>query len=66
MLSFACPINELKDYSDLFKGCKGAKNDEGKKAASLSINTYITNTEKESRLRKTGTFFPGCRKMFMI
>ena len=35
-------------------------------ANSLSINTYITNTEKESKLRKTGIFFQNLRKMFMI
>ena len=46
--------------------------DEGKKAAanlaaySLSIDTYINNTEKEAKLRKTGIFFQSIRKMFMI
>ena len=52
------PTNELKDLN-LFKDCKRAKSDEGKKAAtnltasSLSTDTYITNTEKESKLRNT-------------
>ena len=46
--------------------------DEGKKAAanlaaySLSIDTYINNTEKESKLSKTGIFFQSTKKMFMI
>ena len=60
------PTNELKDYSDKplkqksVQRRKRAKSDEGKKAAanltaySLSTDTYITNTEKESELRKTG------------
>ena len=49
-----------------------AKSDEGKKAAgnlaaySLSIDRYITITEKESKLRKTGIFFQSIRKMLMI
>ena len=53
------PTNELKDLN-LFKDRKRAKSDEGKKAAanltaySLSSDTYITNTEKESKLWKTG------------
>ena len=62
------PTNELKGYSDKpFKQKsvqrrKRAKSDEGKKAAanlaaySLSTDTYITNTAKESKLRKTGMF----------
>ena len=78
MLRFACPTNELKDYSakplnrNLFKHFKRTKMDEGKKAAanlaaySLSIDTYINNTEKEGKLRKTGIFFQSIRKMFMI
>ena len=46
--------------------------DEEKKAAadlatySLSIDAYITNTEKESKHRKTGIFFQSIRKMLMI
>ena len=57
---------------NLFKDCKRAKSDEGKKATaklaanSLSIDTYITITEKESKLRKTGIFFQSIRKMRMI
>ena len=57
---------------NLFIEYKTAKNDEGKKAAanlaaySLSIDKYITNTEKESKLRKTGIFFQSIRKMLMI
>ena len=77
MLSFACPTNELKDYSvkplkHLFIDCKTAKGDEGKKAAtnlaaySLSIDTYITISEKESKLRKTSIFFQSIRKMLTI
>ena len=34
-------------------------------AYSLFIDTYITNTEKESKLRKTGIFFQCLRKMFI-
>ena len=55
-----------------FKDCKREKSDEGKKAVvsvvahSLSVDTYITNNEKESERRKTGTFFQSLRKMFMI
>ena len=72
------PTNELKDYSDKLlkqksvQRCKRAKSDEGKKAAanlvaySLFIDTYITNTEKESKPRKAGIFFQSIRKMFMI
>ena len=77
LLRFACPTRELKDYSAKplklkSKDCKRAKSDEGKKEAadlvaySLSIDTYITNTEKESKLRKTDTFFHYIRKVFMI
>ena len=57
---------------NLFIDYKIAKSDEGKKAAanlatySLSIDTYITNTEKESKLRKTVIFFQSIRKMLMI
>ena len=46
--------------------------DEEKKAAedlatySLSIDTWITNTEKECKNRKTGIFFQSIRKMLMI
>ena len=35
-------------------------------AYSLSIDTCVTNTEKESKLRKTGIFFENLRKMFMM
>ena len=35
-------------------------------AYSLSIDAYITNTEKESKLRKTGKFFQSIRKVFMM
>ena len=64
MLSFACPTNELNDYSAKplkqkpVQRCKRAKSDEGKKLAanlaaySFSIDTYITITEKESNLEK--------------
>ena len=57
---------------NLPKDCKGAISNEEKKAAadlaaySLSIDTYITITEKESKLRKTGIFFQSIRKMLMI
>ena len=57
---------------NLFIECKTAKSDEGKKAAahlalySFSIDRYITNTEKESKLRKTGTSFQSIRKMLPI
>ena len=34
-------------------------------AYSLFIDTFITNTEKESKLRKTGIFFQCLRKMFI-
>ena len=53
---------------NLFIECKTAKSDEGKKAAanlaaySLSIDTYITNTGKANKLRKTGIFFQSIRK----
>ena len=64
------PTNELKYYStqinllnrNLFKDRKRVKSDEGKKAAanlaaySLCTDPYISNTEKESKLRKTGKF----------
>ena len=48
------------------------KSDEGKKAAAnlatygLSIDKYITNTVKESKLRKMGIFFQSIRKILMI
>ena len=74
MLSFACPTNELKDHAAkphrLMK--ETVKSDEGKKAAAnlatygLSIDKYITNTVKESKLRKTGIFFQSIRKILMI
>ena len=35
-------------------------------AYSLSIDTCITNTEKKSKLRKTGIFFENLGKIFMI
>ena len=47
---------------NLSKDCKGAISNEEKKAAadlaaySLSIDTYITITEKESKHKKTGIF----------
>ena len=75
VLSFTCPTIELNLNllkRNRFIECKTAKNDEGKKAAanlaaySLSIDKYITNTEKESKLRKTGIFFQSIRKMLMI
>ena len=75
VLSFTCPAIELNLKflnRNLFIECKTAKTDERKKAAanlaaySLSIDTYITNTEKESKLRKTGIFFQSIRKMLMI
>ena len=31
----------------------------------LSIDTYITNTEEENKLRKTGIFFESLLKMFI-
>ena len=70
MLSFACPTNELQDYSA--KPLKQTKSDEGKKAAAnlaaycLSFDTYINNTEKESKLWKAGIFFQSIKKMFII
>ena len=75
VLSFTCPTIELNLNllnRNLFIVSKTAKSDEGKKAAanlaaySLSIDTYITNTEKESKLSKTGVFFQSIRKMLMI
>ena len=75
VLSFTCPTIKLNLNflnRNLFIECKTAKSDEGKIAAanlapySLSIDTYITNTEKESKLRKTGIFFQSIRKMLMI
>ena len=72
VVSFTCPTIELNLNLLENRECKTAKKDEGKKAAanvaaySLSIDTYITNTEKESKLRKTGIFFQSIRKMFMI
>ena len=35
-------------------------------AYSLSIDTYIPNTEEESKLRKTGIFFQSTMKVFII
>ena len=73
--SFTCPNIELNISllnRNLFIECKTAKSDEWKKAAanlasySLSIDTYINNTEKESKLRKTGIFFQSIKKMLMI
>ena len=75
VLSFTCPSIELNLNflnRNLFIECKTAKSDERKKATanlaacSLSIDTYITNTEKKSKLRKTGIFFQSIRKMLMI
>ena len=75
VLSFTCPTIELNLNllnRNLFIKCKTAKSDERKKAAenlaaySLSIDTYISNTEKESKLRKTGIFFQSIRKILMI
>ena len=75
VLSFTCPTIELNLNllnRNLFIECKTAKSDEGKKAAanlaaySLSIDTYMTNTEKETKLRKTGIFFQSIGKMLMI
>ena len=75
VLSFTCPTIELNLNllnRNLFIECKTAKSDEGKKAAAnlaayrLSIDTYITNSEKEIKLRKTGIFFQSIRKMLMI
>ena len=66
VLSFTCPTIELNLNllnRNLFIVSKTAKSDEGKKAAanlaaySLSIDTCITNTEKESKL-KNGYIFP--------
>ena len=59
MLIFTYPTIELNLTilnRNLFTECKTAKNDEGKKATaniaaySLSIDTYITKPEKESKL----------------
>ena len=75
VLSFTCPTIELNLNllnRNLFIVSKTAKSDEGKKAAanlaaySLSMDTYITNTEKESKVRKAGIFFQSIRKMLMI
>ena len=75
VVRFKCPTIELNLNllnRNLFRECKTAKKDEGNKAAanlaaySLSIDTYITNTEKDSKLRKTGIFFQSIRKMLMI
>ena len=75
VVSFTCPTIELNLNllnRTLFIECKTAKSDEGKKAAanlaaySLSIDTYMTNTEKETKLRKTGIFFQSIGKMLMI
>ena len=75
VLSFTCPTIELNLNllnRNLFIVSKTAKSDEGKKAAanlaaySLSMDTYITNIEKESKLRKAGIFFQSIRKMLMI
>ena len=75
VLRFTCPTIELNLNllsRNLFIECKTAKSNYRKKAAanlvaySLSIDTYITNTEKESKLRKTGIFFQSIRKMLMI
>ena len=75
VLSFTCPTIELNLNllnRNLFIECKTAKSDEGKKVAanlaacSLSMDTYITNTGKESKLRKAGIFFQSIRKMLMI
>ena len=75
VLSFTCPTIELNLNllnRNLFILSKTAKSDEGKKAAanlaaySLSIDTYMTNIEKETKLRKTGIFFQSIGKMLMI
>ena len=76
MVSFTFPTIELNLNLLLnrnqFRECKTAKKDKGNKVAaniaaySLSIDTYITNTEKDSKLRKTGIFFQSIRKMLMI
>ena len=75
VLIFTYPTIELNLTilnRNLFTECKTAKNDEGKKAAaniaaySLSIDTYITKPEKESKLRKKGMFFQSIRKMLLI
>ena len=56
----------------MFKDGKRAKSDEGQKAAAklvahnLSVDMYITNTETEIKLKKTGIFFQSLRKIFMI
>ena len=73
--SFTCPITELSLSllnRNLFIECKTAKRDEEKKTAeklvaySFCIDTYITNTEKESKLRKTDIFFQSIKKILMI
>ena len=75
VLIFTYPTIELNlniVNRNLFTECKTAKNDEGKKATaniaaySLSIDTYITKPEKESKLRKKGMFFQSIRKMLLI
>ena len=75
VVSFTCPTIELNLNllnRNLLRECKTAKKDKGNKVAaniaaySLSIDTYITNTEKESKLRKTGIFFQNITKMLMI
>ena len=75
VLSFTCPTIELNLNllnRNLFIECKTAKSDEGKKAAanlaaySLSIDTYITNTEQDSKFRKTGIFFQSIGKMLVM
>ena len=72
VLSFTCATIELNLNflsRNLFIVSKTAKSDEGKKAAanlaaySLSIDTYITNTEKEGKFRKTGIFFQSIGKI---
>ena len=35
-------------------------------AYSLSIDMYINDTEKESKLRKTGIFFQSIKKLLII
>ena len=72
MLRFGKTIQLNLLNRNLFKDYKGAKSDEGKKEAvnfvahSLSADTYITNSEKECKLRKTGVFFQSFRKIFII
>ena len=75
VVSFTCPTIELNLNllnRNLLRECKTAKKDKGNKVAanisaySFSIDTYITNTEKESKLRKTSIFFQNITKMLMI